>query len=173
MNKGCIILLTGLPSSGKTTLAKYLFSKLNKENKVVHLDGDEFRKKYCKDLGFSNDDRIENMRRLAIKAEDFENNGNIVVCSFISPTKFHRSLVKALSSNFIEVHIHADIKTCMERDVKGLWEKAISGEIKEFTGYSSPYEEPINPDVICFTTQESVEESCQKIIECLIEKKII
>ena len=99
--------------------------------------------------------------------------GKIVICSFIAPFTAVREDVRSMCENFIEVHVHADRQTCINRDVKGMWRKALEGEIDNFTGHTSPYEEPLNPEVICMTAEETEEESVQKIIDYLRENNLI
>ena len=172
--KGCVIFLSGLPCSGKSTISTKLYEYLLSNNiPSIHYDGDSFRQLYCTDLGFSKEDRIENVSRLAIRAMCAELDGLVVLCSFVAPYRELRENVRTMCNNFIEVHVHADKQTCMDRDVKGMWKKAVEGEIKNFTGYSAPYEEPINPEVICFTAEETIEESTTKIIKYLKNIKLL
>ena len=163
------IWLTGLPGSGKTTLALALEKEIFKKGYLsVVLDGDKIRSGINKDLGFTLNDRQENIRRVAEIARLFNEKGFIVICSFITPTQNLRSLAREIigEKNFVEVFIDASLKTCIKRDPKGLYAKAQLGEIQNFTGIHSAYEEPLTPDIRINTNVDSVEESTS----CLIKK---
>ena len=162
---GRVIWLTGLSGSGKSTIANELEKLAFSDNKVVKtLDGDNFRLKLCKDLGFSQEDRLENLRRVSEVAKLFVENGTLTICSFISPLISQREMIKEiLADDLILIHIDTDLETCKSRDPKGLYKKAIKGEIKDFTGVSSPYETPNNPNLTINTTTMSAEEAAQKI----------
>jgi len=169
-----IIWLTGLSGAGKTTLGNSVFNKLKKFEKVIILDGDELRKGLNSDLGFSMEDREENIRRVAHTAKMLYDNGFLVITTLISPTFHSRKMAREIAGEkFFEIYIKSSIKTCIDRDVKGLYKKAINGEIKEFTGISSVYEEPINPELIVDTEILNIEESTNKILSFLIGKNII
>ena len=144
--KACTIWMSGLSGSGKSTIANMVESKLNELGKHTYiLDGDNTRIGLNKDLKFSEEDRIENLRRVAEVCKLMNDAGLIVLCSFISPFEKNRTLAKEIiGSNFIEIFIDADLSVCEERDPKGLYKKARTGEIKEFTGISSPFEKPKN-----------------------------
>ncbi len=174
--KGIIIWLTGLPASGKSTIAHELEWKLLEMGKLAYvLDGDNIRHGLNSDLGFSPEDRKENIRRISEVAKLFAEAGLITITAFISPyredRKRARNLVK--DGEFIEVYVKCPVEKLIERDPKGLYKKALSGEIKEFTGISAPYEEPENPEILVETDKESVEESVGKILDYLRSKKII
>ncbi|MGE0088624.1 MAG: adenylyl-sulfate kinase [Bacteroidales bacterium] len=144
------IWLTGLPSSGKTTLGEALKSKLKAiDVNSILLDGDEVRKSICADLGFSEKDRAENIRRVASIARLLNSQGFMVVCCFVSPLISMRSMAREIVGvdNFYEVFVDADVATCSMRDVKGLYKKASKGMINDLTGISAPYEKPLNPDL--------------------------
>ncbi len=174
MNKGCIIFLTGLPCAGKSTIGRTLYSHLYFEDvDPIFIDADEFRKEYCKDLGFSPEDRKENIRRVTKKAVELERQGRFVVCAFVSPYRKMRKEIRKQAETFIEVFVDADLEICMDRDVKGMYKKAIQGEIKEFTGYNAPYQKPWKPEVHCKTDCETVEESTYKIMHYMMKKEII
>jgi len=170
IQKPKVIWFTGLSGSGKTTIAQateqYLISK-----KIVIkvLDGDEIRSGLNKDLGFSLEDRKENIRRVAEVAKILKDSGITVLVSFISPTKEIREIARKIISkdDFIEVFVDASLETCIKRDVKGLYKKAIKGEIKDFTGIDSLYEAPENPNIILNTEKLSVNEAVQVLIEYL------
>ena len=133
----------GLPCSGKTTLAKEIIPFIEKEfGEVVFLDGDSFRKKHCPDLGFSNEDRALNNTRAAAQAQLLNRQGKTVVCCFISPTRAIRKTVASMIDNIVWIFADCSLETCKKRDVKGMYAKAEAGEIKEFTGVSSPFERP-------------------------------
>ncbi len=172
-HKGAIIWFTGLPSSGKSTIAVELQALLFElgHNTYV-LDGDNIRHGLNKDLGFSPQDREENIRRIGEVAKLFCDSGSLITTAFISPYKEDRAKVRSLvhEGDFVEVFIKADISTCEKRDPKGLYKKARQGEIKEFTGVSAPYEEPENPEIIIDTQNLTREEGAQTILNYLLEK---
>ena len=167
MQEPRLIWLTGLSGAGKTTLAvrleHYLFCK---GYKVFILDGDNVRNGLCNDLGFSEDDRKENLRRVAEVARLMLQAGLIVICAFISPSGEDRLAIKKIvgGERFIEVYVNCTVEMCEDRDVKGLYAKARKGIIPNFTGISAPYDSPVSPDVEVNTVEETVEESLQKII---------
>ncbi len=161
MKKGYVIWMTGLPCSGKTTIA----NELAKHIDCVVLDGDEVRKTISSDLGFSEVDRWKHLMRMAHIAKFLSDRGQNVIASFITPQQEIRDGVASIiGAKYIEVYVKARIETCMDRDVKGMWERARRGEIDNFTGVQSPYDIPHEPDVICDTDTESVESSVQKIL---------
>ncbi|HEV7330514.1 MAG TPA: adenylyl-sulfate kinase [Flavisolibacter sp.] len=174
MQEPQLIWLTGLSGAGKTTLAvqleHYFF---HKNYKVYVLDGDNIRNGLNRDLLFSKEDRMENLRRVSEVAKLFLDAGFIVICAFISPYLNDRALIREIvgEQRFIEVFVSCSLEVCEGRDVKGLYHKARKGIIPEFTGISSPYEEPPSPDVEVRTAEESVEESLAKIIQ-YIEPKL-
>ncbi len=160
--------LTGLPCSGKTTLSKRLKEELdNRGFKSVQLDADDIRNKLNADLGFSPEDRKENLRRAAHVCKLFNDNGNFVVASFVSPTDEYRKMIKETIVNFKLVYVKCSLKACEERDVKGMYKKARAGEIKDFTGVSAPFEEPIDADIVVDTDKDSIEDCIKKIIKSL------
>jgi bifunctional enzyme CysN/CysC len=168
---GAVVWLTGLSGSGKSTIARALLNKLYKMGKSVNsLDGDNVRHGLCSDLGFSEDARSENIRRIGEVAKLFFENGNYVVCSFISPLAKDREFVKGLmpEGRFVEVFVDTDLKTCINRDRKGLYKKALAGEIKGFTGIDSVYEKPRAPDLYVKTEDESVDKIVDKIIDEIV-----
>jgi len=160
-----VIWLTGLSGAGKTTIANELKKKLD----CVVLDGDSLRGGLCSDLGFSMDDRDENIRRASEVAKLFYSNGNNVVVSFISPLRIHRLSARSLipKEDFIEVYINTPIEICEARDVKGLYARARAGEIENFTGISSDYEPPDNPELI-IQTEDKTPKDCADIILGLV-----
>lgn len=157
-----VIWLTGLSGSGKSTLANELALKLHNEGKLVYvLDGDNVRMGLNKDLSFSSKDRKENIRRIAEVANLMLDVGVIVITAFISPFIEERKNAKQIigEENFVEVYIKADLRICEARDPKGLYKKARAGEIPMFTGITSPYEEPINPNMFIKTDEMTIQES--------------
>jgi adenylylsulfate kinase len=157
--KSCTIWMSGLSGSGKSTIANHLETVLNEQGYHTYtLDGDNTRLGLNKGLGFTEEDRIENIRRVSEVAKILNDAGIIVICSFISPFEKNRTGAKEIiGDNFIEVFVDADLSVCEERDPKGLYKKARSGEIKDFTGISSPFETPINSIVLKNNTEEDLE----------------
>ncbi len=170
--RGFTVWFTGLSGAGKTTLARAIESELNARNvKVEVLDGDEVRTNLSKGLGFSKDDRDTNIRRIGYVSRLLSRNGVGVISSAISPYRQVRDEVRreitADGAEFIEVYVQCPIDELAARDVKGLYKKALAGEIKGFTGVSDPYEEPLAPEVTVDTDSESIEESAGKIMAAL------
>ncbi len=166
--EGMVVWLTGRPSSGKTTLSQYIKEQLcGAGYKVEWLDGDVVRHELCRDLGFSMEDRNENVRRIGFVAELLSRNGIIVLVSAISPYRAARAEVRQRVGNFIEVYVNAPLSVCQSRDVKGLYRKAQNGELKGLTGFDDPYEPPLWPEVQCRTGEETIEESARKVIACI------
>ncbi|MDI6699066.1 MAG: adenylyl-sulfate kinase [Candidatus Saccharicenans sp.] len=166
--KGFTLWFTGLPCSGKSAVADRVAEILRDHNlRVERLDGDVVRKSLCRDLGFSKKDRDENIRRVAFVAKLLTRNGVAVLTSFISPYREIREEARREIGEFIEVYVKCPLEVCLSRDVKGMYQKAIRGEIKEFTGISDPYEEPVNPELILETDRESLEESARKVLDYL------
>ncbi len=173
-HKGVTVWFTGLSGSGKSTISRKLEHYLREQvYKVEILDGDIVRQNLTKGLGFSREDRDTNIRRIGFVAHLLTRNGVIVLVSAISPYRDIRDEVRERIGDFIEVFVDAPLSVCEDRDVKGLYKKARAGEIKNFTGISDPYEPPLNPDVICNTDQEDVEESVTKVIETMRSKHYI
>ncbi len=171
--KSKVLWLTGLSGSGKSTIAQELERKLYNEGFLCQvLDGDNIRSGINSNLGFTIEDREENIRRIAEIGKLYLHSGLITICSFISPTKVSRDFAKSTigADDFIEVYINAPLEVCESRDVKGLYEKARAGEIKGFTGIDSPYEAPVSPDVEIKTDECTVEEAAQKIFDNVIAK---
>lgn len=172
-HRGFVLWFVGLSGSGKSTLANGLQAKLfNNGFNAIVLDGDNTRLGINKDLGFSDKDRNENIRRVAEISKLFVECGHIVINAFISPFELNRSQAREIISkqDFIEVYIDSSISTCEKRDVKGLYKKARAGEIKEFTGVSSPFETPQNPDIIVKTNEQTPEDSIEYLFEQLKSK---
>ena len=170
MEKGFILWFTGLSGSGKTTITKALEPELKARGcKVEILDGDVVRTNLSKGLGFSQEDRNTNIRRIGFVAHLLSRNGVAVMTAAISPYRAIRDEIRAMEPNFVEVYVTAPLEVCEGRDVKGLYAKARAGEIKGFTGIDDPYEEPLNPEIICYTERETVEESVKKVLSKLEE----
>lgn len=168
--KSCVIWFTGLSGSGKTTIANALEQELYKINKRTYLlDGDNIRHGLNKDLGFSDQDRSENIRRVAEVARLFVDAGVIVLVSFISPFKKDRAIARSLvkENEFIEVYVKCSLVTCENRDVKGLYKKVKNNEVKNFTGIDSGYDVPSEPELILDTEKLTIGQSVNKIIQYL------
>ncbi len=170
MEKGFILWFTGLSGSGKTTITKALEPELRTRGcKVEILDGDVVRTNLSKGLGFSKEDRDTNILRIGFVANLLSRNGVVAITAAISPYRAIRDEVRAIELNFVEIYVKASLEVCESRDVKGLYAKARAGEIKGFTGIDDPYEEPLNPEIVCDTARESVSESVTKILSKLEE----
>ena len=175
-HKSAILWFTGLSGSGKSTLAHAVEDKLHQMDcRTFVLDGDNVRHGLCGDLGFSDNDRVENIRRVGEVAKLFTEAGIMTLTAFISPFVQDRERVRSLvmHGDFIEIYCKASLEVCEKRDVKGLYKKARSGEIPAFTGITSPYEEPVNPEVIVDTDALTLEDSVDKVIAYLRHKGII
>jgi adenylylsulfate kinase len=165
-----VVWFTGLSGSGKSTLANAVAARLfNDQVRNYVLDGDNIRHGLNKDLGFSEEDRTENIRRIGEVAKLFVDGGQVVLTAFISPFQADRKIVRDLleEKEFIEVFVKCPIDTCEQRDPKGLYVKARQGLIKDFTGINSPYEEPVNPELIVDTHSFSIEENVEQVINYL------
>lgn len=172
MDEGFVVWVTGLPSSGKTTIARKLEEYLKREGlRVEVFDGDEVRKMLSPRLGFSREDRQIHARRVTYISKLLARNGVAVIVALISPYREFREYARKEIGNFVEVWVKCSLKTCMKRDTKGLFKKALAGEIKDLTGFQDPYEEPLNPEVIVNTDWETPDESVIKIINKLREIK--
>lgn len=170
-----VVWFTGLPCSGKTTLANKLARELEKrELKVERLDGDIVRKRLSQDLGFSREDRAINIDRVSFVSNLLSRNGVIVLASFVSPfRKRRRKTRREMGNRYVEVFVNCPVEECIKRDVKGMYKKALNGEIKGFTGVDDPYEKPLNPEIIINSKEEKIEDSVNKIINKLIELGVI
>lgn len=169
-HRGVTVWFTGLSGSGKTTISQALEKKLRAAGaKLEVLDGDIVRTNLTKGLGFSKEDRDENVRRIGFVSHLLTRNGVIVLVSAISPYRDVRDQVRTRIGDFVEVFANTPVEVCEERDVKGLYKKARSGEIKNFTGISDPYEEPLTPEVNCETANETLDESVNKVMAKLEE----
>ena len=168
--KGVTVWFTGMSGAGKTALAKPLEQELRRRGlKVERLDGDIVRESLTRDLGFTKEDRDKNIERVTFVAKLLTRNGVAVLCSFISPYRAVRAKVAEEVGNFVEIYCYAPLEVLVERDVKGLYKKALAGEIENFTGISDPYEPPENPAVTIDSSAETLEESLGKIVRKLEE----
>ncbi len=166
--RGVTVWLTGLSGAGKTTICQFLEKELQKQGyKVEVLDGDIVRQNLSKGLGFSKEDRDENIRRIGFVAHLLTRNDVIVLVSVISPYRVIREEVKERIGDFIEVFVNAPLEVCEQRDVKGLYQKARAGKIKNFTGIDDLYEVPLAPDVECKTDQETIAPCVNKVLRKL------
>jgi adenylylsulfate kinase len=174
-DKGFTLWFTGLSGAGKTTISHLVETELrDRGSRVEVLDGDIVRENLSKGLGFSKEDRDTNIRRIAFVADLLSRNGVPVITAAISPYREIRDEAReTMGDRFIEIFVKASVEVCAERDVKGLYEKAFKGEIKEFTGVSDPYEPPLDPELILDTEHESPEESAEKIVSLLEQRQLI
>jgi len=172
--QGFVIWMTGLSGAGKTTIALELLRQLDgRALRLERLDGDVVRESLTKDLGFSAEDRAKNIERVTFVAKLLSRNGVGCICSFISPYQAVRDHVRSETTNFLEVFVDAPLDVVIGRDVKGMYKKAIAGEIPNFTGISDPFEAPESPDIHLRTDQETVTESAGKIIAELEKRGLI
>lgn len=171
--KGVTLWLTGLSGSGKSTIAVAAEAALREQGRLTYiLDGDNIRQGLNSNLGFSPEDRTENIRRIGEVSKLFTDAGVIVLTAFISPYREDRDQVREIMAggDFLEVHVSADVETCEGRDVKGLYKKARAGEIPNFTGISAPYEAPEKPELVVDSAAQSVEESVAQLLGFLQDK---
>jgi len=168
--RGFTAWFTGLPCSGKTTIADGVAEVLRGRGlKVERLDGDIVRKGLTSDLGFSKEDRDENIKRVTYVAKLLTRNDVAVLATFVSPYRERRAKTREEIGDFVEIYTRCPVEICIERDDKGMYKKAIAGEIKDFTGIDDPYEEPEDPELILDTDMMSVEECVQKVLDKLEE----
>lgn len=168
MKPGFTVWLTGLSGAGKSTISQQLAAELERrECHVEVLDGDDVRKNLSKGLGFSREDRDINIARIAFVASLLVRHGAAVITAAISPYAEARSQARTRIGAFVEVYVHCSLEELLRRDVKGLYRKALSGQIEHFTGISDPYEEPLSPEVVVDTEHETVDESVEKILTAL------
>ncbi|MCF6361433.1 MAG: adenylyl-sulfate kinase [Cyclobacteriaceae bacterium] len=171
--KGLVVWLTGLSGSGKSTIAQGVEHKLHQRGIFTKLlDGDNLRTGLNGDLGFSEKDREENIRRVAEVAKLFKETGVITICSFVSPTIKMRNSAKRIIGDvdFMEVYVNTSFEECAKRDVKGLYRKALAGEIKNFTGLDAPFESPSHPNIIINTTHQSIDESVENLLNSILDR---
>jgi adenylyl-sulfate kinase len=163
--KGVTLWFTGLPCSGKSAVADRVAERLKDRGyRVERLDGDIVRQSLTRDLGFSKEDRDENIRLVTFVAKLLTRNDVFVLTSFISPYRDVRARARQEIGRFLEVYTKCSLEECMRRDVKGMYKKAMEGKIKEFTGVSDPYEEPVDPEILLETDKETLEESAAKVL---------
>ncbi|MDH5178756.1 MAG: adenylyl-sulfate kinase [Gammaproteobacteria bacterium] len=175
-HKSVILWFTGLSGAGKSTLAHAVEEELHQLGcRTYVLDGDNVRHGLCGDLAFSEEDRKENIRRIGNVAKLFLESGVIILTAFISPFKSDRALVRnmVLHGDFLEIYCDTPIEVCEQRDIKGLYQKAREGKIKDFTGISSPYEQPSNPELTVHTGNDSLESCVAKVVSLLQERGVI
>jgi adenylylsulfate kinase len=175
-HRSVIVWFTGLSGAGKSTLAHAVEGRLHELGcRTFVFDGDNVRHGMCSDLGFTEADRSENIRRIGEMSKLFIEAGTIALTAFISPYQKDRNKVRALveAGDFLEIYCHCPLEVCEQRDVKGLYAKARSGEIKEFTGVSSPYEPPATPELVLNTSWQSLDECVGKVIALLQQRGII
>ncbi|MEM8713567.1 MAG: adenylyl-sulfate kinase [Planctomycetota bacterium] len=176
--KGCVLWLTGLSGAGKSTLAEHLSQRLTDLGRSVEvLDGDLVRRHLSQGLGFTKEDRDMNVRRIGFVANLLARSGCCAIAAAISPYENIRNEVRSMiddeRAEFVEVYVNAPLEVVEERDTKGLYAKARAGQIKNFTGVSDPYEEPVHPEVIVYTGEETVEESAGKVLRFLEERGFV
>jgi len=175
-HKGAIVWFTGLSGAGKSTIAHAVEERLHQMGcRTFVFDGDNVRHGLCADLGFSQENRSENIRRIGEMAKLFTDAGVITLTAFISPFRTDRERVRNIvrAGDFLEIYCRCSVEECERRDVKGLYRKARAGEIKDFTGISSPYEDPIRPDLILDSTILSIDSCVGHVLELLVQKRVI
>jgi|SRR5581483_8448821 len=174
MEAGCTLWFTGMSGSGKSTVSALLAGRLREMGlKVEILDGDIVRTHLCRGLSFSKQDREENIRRVAFLCELLSRNGVVAIAAVISPYRSGRDEARARIPNFVEIHMSCPLEVLIQRDVKGLYKKALAGEIPAFTGISDPYEAPLHPEVTIDSSSESPEQSVERILSRLQELGVI
>ncbi len=172
LSNACVLWLTGLSGAGKTTIALALEKELRSRGVVCRvLDGDDVRSGLCRDLGFSQEARQENIRRVAEVAKLFADTGVLTIAAFITPTNDLRSMAREIigKERFLEVFVSTPIAVCQQRDVKGLYAKALRGELKDFTGISAPFEEPAHPALTIDTSHTSADEAVEELLNLISE----
>jgi len=164
--KGVTLWFTGLSQSGKTTTAQLVAQKLRERgvDRMENLDGDVMRMGLCKGLGFTKEDRDENIRRFYLVAQLLTRNDVVTIVSAISPYQEARDTARALIGDFAEIHVKAPLQVCADRDTKGLYAKAMSGELQGFTGVNDPYEEPVNPELVLDTENVSPDDNADRVL---------
>ena len=173
-NKGFTLWFTGLPCSGKSTLARLVGDEVERRGRAVEvLDAEVVRTHLCKGLGFSKEDRDTNIRRIGFLCELLSRHGVIAIAAAISPYRATREEVRATIENFVEVYLHASVEVCSRRDVKGMYKRARAGEIKNFTGIDDPYEPPLNPELVLETGGEPPAASAARILAKLEQLQLI
>jgi adenylylsulfate kinase len=167
---GFTVWFTGLPCSGKSTIAELVAAELRQRGRFVEmLDGDEIRTHLSADLGFSKEDRDKHIRRIGWLCKILSRNGVVAVASFVSPYREIRDLNRKEVGRFVEVFVDCPVEVCAQRDVKGMYKRAMAGEIANFTGVSDPYEEPLNPEAVVHSDREPAEESAATVVRRIEE----
>ena len=175
-HKGAAVWFTGLSASGKSTLSHMVEKKLHELGCSTYVfDGDNVRHGLCGDLGFSEKDRAENIRRIGEMVHLFVDAGIFALTAFISPFRSDRNRVRAIvgDDRFVEVFVDCPLEVCISRDPKGIYARALNGEIKNFTGVSSPYEPPLSPDIVIRSHRESFEDAVERVMDCLKDKGLV
>jgi adenylyl-sulfate kinase len=173
-SKGATIWFTGLPASGKSSIARAVYQQLLDRGCATELlDGAEVRESLSRGLGFSREDREENVRRIGFVAKLLARNGVIAICAAVSPYRGTRDEVRRNSSHFIEVHVDCPVEVAAARDTDGLYAKALRGELSDFTGVDAPYEAPLHPEVYIDSARESIEEGAGRVIAALERSGVI
>jgi len=174
MGAGCTLWFTGMSGSGKSTLSSAVAERLRARGaRVEVIDGDIVRTQLCRGLGFSKDDRQENIRRIGFVCELLSRNGVIAIAAAISPYRACRDELRSRIPNFLEIYMHCPVEVLVERDVKGLYKKALAGEIPHFTGITDPYEPPQNPELTIDSSNEALEDSVVSILRLLEQRGIL
>jgi adenylyl-sulfate kinase len=174
MQTGCTLWFTGMSGSGKSTLSGLLADQLRTLGaRVEVIDGDVVRTQLCRGLGFSKEDREENIRRIGFVCELLSRNGVIAIAAAISPYRAGRDYLRLRIPNFVEIYMYCPLEVLVERDVKGLYKRALAGEIPNFTGISDPYESPLQPEITIDSSKETPEESVAAILRVLQDRKLI
>jgi len=172
LHPGLTVWFTGLSGAGKTTISQAVAELLGMRHcKVSVLDGDDLRRTLCAGLGFSREDRDENVLRVCNAAQELTRQGAIVLVAVIAPYRSIRAEVRRRIGAYMEVFVDAPLQVCMQRDPKGLYDRARSGEISCFTGISDPYESPISAEVVCHTDAESIDESAAKVLAAILDRQ--
>lgn len=173
-NRGFTLWFTGLPCSGKSTLAELVGKELVRRGRGVEiLDGDVVRTNLTKGLGFSKEDRDENIRRIGFVCALLSKHGAVAISAAISPYRAVRDEVRSKIQHFVEVYVAAPLEVCIQRDVKGMYKKALAGEIKHFTGVSDPYEPPLQPEIVIDTQKETPEDSAAEVLQELERRWLV
>ena len=170
--EGITVWFTGLPCSGKTTIAEIVKAKLEAEGRAVELlDGDELRKHFSAGVGFSKEDRSNHLKRVAYVCHVLTKHGVVVLASFVSPYRENRDYARGLiGARFVEIFVDTPVEECIKRDVKGMYKKALAGQITEFTGVSDPYEPPTAAELTIRTVEETAAQSAQRLLELLRQR---
>lgn len=173
-NKGFTLWFTGLPCSGKSTLAELVAAELTRRGRGVEvLDGDVVRTHLTKGLGFSKEDRDTNIRRIGFVCRLLSKHGAVAISAAISPYRNIRDEIRASIENFVEVYVNTPLEVCIARDIKGMYKKAMAGEMKNFTGIDDPYEPPLNPEIVIEAEKESPAESAARILAKLEQMGLV